>query len=58
MDYGINFAAPNNQLIFTRLLGYIWYIYSNMSFGVIGHDFDYDLDLGLFGGDWFDEMRV
>ena len=35
MVYYINFTAPNNQLTFKRLLGYIWYHYSNMSVGVV-----------------------
>ena len=40
MFYDINFTALNNQLNFKRLLGYIWYLYSYMSVGVVGYDFD------------------
>ena len=48
MVYDINVTAPNNQLIFKRLLiGYIWYLYSNTSVGVARNDFDYDLGLCL-----------
>ena len=36
MVYDINFTAPTNRLNFKRLLGYIWYLYSNMSVGVSG----------------------
>ena len=41
MDYDINFTAPSNQLNFEHLLGYIWYLYSNMSVGVVSNNFGY-----------------
>ena len=41
MVYDVSFTATNNQPNLTSLLGYIWYIYSNRSAGVIGYDFDY-----------------
>ena len=32
----------NNQVNYKCCLGYIWYLYFNMSVGVVGCDFDYD----------------
>ena len=52
-----NFTTQSKNLNVKNLLGYIWYQYLNLFFGVIGHDFDYDLGLCLCGGDWFDEMK-
>ena len=39
--YEINFSTPNNQRNFRSLVGYICYLYSNMSVGAVGYDFDY-----------------
>ena len=43
MTYDVSFIAPNNKLNVASLLDLIWYRYSNVSFGVAGHDFDYAL---------------
>ena len=44
-------TAPNKRLNFRSLAGYSWYLYSNMSVGADGYDFDYDSDLYLCDGD-------
>ena len=58
MVHDINFTAPNNQLNFKSLLGYIWYLYSDMSDGVVGYDFVNDFGLFLCGEDRFNEMKI
>ena len=50
-------SIPNNQLKFGRLLGYAWHLYSDMSVGVVGYDFDYDNGSYLCGEDWLDELK-
>ena len=58
LAYDVNLMAPNNQLNFKSLLGYIWYIYSNLSVDVVGNDFYYDLRSCLCGRDRFDEVKI
>ena len=58
MEYNINLPAPNNRLNFKSLLGCIWYLYSDMYFGVVGYGFDYDVGPCLCGGDRCDEMKI
>ena len=51
MVYDVSFTAESNKLIVESLLDYIYYHYSNMSVGVVGYDFDYDLGSRLCRGD-------
>ena len=58
MVYGISFTAPSNQLNGKRLFAYIWYLYSDMSVGVVRNYFDYGLGPCSCGGDGIDEIKI
>ena len=45
MAHDVNFATPNDKLYCKTMSGTIHY--ANLSVGVVGYDFDYDLGLCL-----------
>ena len=57
MAYDVNLTIPKKRLNFISLLDYICYHYSDMSVGVVGHDFDYDHGSCLCGDDWCSKMK-
>ena len=50
MVYDINLAVPNNQMFFKLMLGIVWYLYSDMSVGIVRNDFDHDIGACLCVG--------
>ena len=57
MIYNVKFTVPNNHLHVKRLLTHTGHNYSNMSLGIVGYHFDYDLGPRSFGGYKLDEIE-